>query len=227
MKAKRPRIWVFPTYLLLFSLWPSLVTAKTAPGDSTQCKVRGQIVEISGIRFLCQKRYASASAKTKSNFVLVKIVSSKIPRPSKIATPSTQVQRTTSTSTSAQTSSSTTSTISTTSTTVLQKKPLISARYEVVDTERIKISWNHIQDVREYRICIDNQCSGADSQKVWITLPSSENSIIVNLPRGQTRQYFVHAWLYPSAVQFDELDTRQCCYGNKWAHSLWFRATNQ
>ena len=221
MKAKRPRIWMFLTSLLLFSLWPSLVTARTAPGDSTQCKVRGQIVEISGIKFLCQKRQAPDSAKTKLGFVLVEIISSKIPRPSKIATPSTQVQRTTSTSTSAQTS------YSTTSTTVLQKKPLISARYEVVDTERIRISWNHIQDVREYRICIDNQCTGTDSQKVWITLPSSENSIIVNLPRGQTRQYFVHAWLYPSAVQFDELDTRQCCYGNKWAHSLWIRATNQ
>jgi hypothetical protein len=194
---------------------PSTATALESRYDtSSQCKSRGQIIQISGLKYLCQKRYVPIGAVSTPSFVLVKISSVKIQK-----RPIGNVQTTT-TTTAVPTTTSTT-------TTILQRKYLISSTYEVVDSNRIKISWNQIPDVREYRICIDNECNGADSQKIWTTLNSSLDSIIVNLPRGQTKRYFVHALMLPNAMQFDDLDTRTCCYGTKWANSKWLQATNQ
>ena len=223
MQVNRTRKWFILAVFLFVHFCSSPAFAGSFHNSSLQCKFRGQIVEVSGKKFLCQKRYASASAKTGSRYELVRIISSRIPRSPRFATPTTQVQRTTTTTTAVQVVSTTT----TTSTTLPVKYLLISANYEVIDAESIKISWDQIPDVREYRICIDNQCTGADSQKVWTTISSSENSLIVNLPRGQTRLYWVHALLFPSATQFDHLDTRQCCYGTKWAYASRFWATNQ
>ena len=192
------------------------VAAESRFDTSSVCKSRGQIIQILGLKYLCQKRYVPIGATSTPGFVLVKISSVKIQKGTigKVKTTTT----TTTTTTIAPT---------TTSTTVLQKRYLISSTYEVIDSNRIKISWNQIPDVREYRICIDNECNGADSQKIWTTLNSSLDSIIVNLPRGQTKRYFVHALMLPNATQFDDLDTRTCCYGTKWANSKWLQATNQ
>lgn len=104
---------------------------------------------------------------------------------------------------------------------------MIVAAYEVIDENQIRISWNQVPDVREYRICVDNQCTGPDVQKIWTTISNTQNSIVMPLPRGKTSWYYVHALLFPSATQFDELDTRQCCYGTKWANSEWLKASNQ
>ena len=198
---------------------PSDATALESRFDANSpCKTRGQIIQISGLKYLCQKRYVPIGATSTPSFVLVKISSVKIQkRPiGKVQTAAT----TTTTTTIAPTTTSTT-------TTILQRRFLLSSTYEVIDSNRIKISWNQIPDVREYRICIDNECVGADSQKIWTTINSSQNSIIVDLPRGQTKRYWVHALMLPNAVQFDELDTRTCCYGTKWSNSKWLQATNQ
>ena len=223
MQVNPTRKWFILAVFLFVQICSSPVFAGSFHSTSLQCKFRGQIVDVSGVKFLCQKRKASFSTKTGSRYVLVRIISNRKPTFPKVATPNTQVKRTTTTSTAAQVVSITT----TTSTTLPVKYLLISASYEVIDAESIKISWDQIPDVREYRICIDNQCTGADSQKVWTTISSSENSHIVNLPRGQTRLYWVHALLFPSATHFDHLDTRQCCYGTKWAYASRFWATNQ
>ena len=192
------------------------VAAESRFDASSACKSRGQIIQISGLKYLCQKRYVPIGATSTPGFVLVKISSVKIQKG-----PIGKVQTaTTTTTTIAPTTTSTT-------TTILQRRYLLSSTYEVIDSNRIKISWNQIPDVREYRICIDNECVGADSQKIWTTINSSQNSIIVDLPRGQTKRYWVHALMLPNAVQFDELDTRTCCYGTKWSNSKWLQATNQ
>ena len=209
--------------LLLLSLVAAMimqhsaaVAAESRYDASSACKSRGQIIQISGLKYLCQKRYVPIGATSTPGFVLVKISSVKIQKG-----PIGKVQTaTTTTTTIAPTTTSTT-------TTILQRRYLLSSTYEVIDSNRIKISWNQIPDVREYRICIDNECVGADSQKIWTTINSSQNSIIVDLPRGQTKRYWVHALMLPNAVQFDELDTRTCCYGTKWSNSKWLQATNQ
>jgi hypothetical protein len=205
---------------VIINLQPSITKAEYSFNGYSPCRYRSQIVQISGFKYICQKRYSPNGVTGAPGFVLVKITSVKIQKKPEINVP----KATTSTISAATT---TTSTSTSTSTTVLQKKFLISSNFEVIDTSHIKISWNQIPDVREYRICIDNQCVGADSQKIWLTISPTLNSIIVDLSRGQTRRYFVHALLFPSATQFDELDTRTCCYGTKWANSNWLQATNQ
>ena len=195
------------------------VAAESRFDASSACKSRGQIIQISGLKYLCQKRYVPIGATSTPGFVLVKISSVKIQK-GPIGKVQTATTTTTTTTTIAPTTTSTT-------TTILQRRYLLSSTYEVIDSNRIKISWNQIPDVREYRICIDNECVGADSQKIWTTINSSQNSIIVDLPRGQTKRYWVHALMLPNAVQFDELDTRTCCYGTKWSNSKWLQATNQ
>ena len=217
--------------LLLLSLVAAMimqhsaaVAAESRYDASSACKSRGQIIQISGLKYLCQKRYVPIGAPSTPSFVLVKISSVKIQKGPvgkvQTATTTTTMTTTTTTTTIAPTTTSTT-------TTIFQRRYLLSSTYEVVDSNRIKISWNQIPDVREYRICIDNECVGADSQKIWTTINSSQNSIIVDLPRGQTKRYWVHALMLPNAVQFDELDTRTCCYGTKWSNSKWLQATNQ
>ena len=198
---------------------PQVASADFGLNVPSACRFRGQIVQIAGSKFLCQRKTDRISGLSKSSFTLIKITSNRIQR-----LPNDRIVAPTSSTTTPQTTTSSTST--STSTTVLQNKYLLRSTYEVVDANRIMLSWNQIPDVREYRICINNQCNGTSSS-IWTTINSSLTSVIVDLPRGQSNQYFVHALLFPHAAQFDLLDTRDCCYGTKWAHSNWLWATNK
>ena len=127
-------------------------------------------------------------------------------------------------STSTSTPASTSASVTTTSTTSLTKKKLLSASYEVLDATRIKIMWNFISSVREYRICVGDLCSGPNPQ--WLTISPTENSKILDLPLGQSQNYYVHALLLNDAKEYDSIDTRPCCIGTKWADGVTVSAKN-
>lgn len=114
--------------------------------------------------------------------------------------------------------------VTTTSTTSLTKTKLLSASYEVLDAARIKISWNFISSVREYRICVGDLCSGSNPQ--WLTIGPTENSKVFDLPLGQSQSYWVHALLLNDAKEYDSIDTRPCCVGTKWADGVTVSAKN-
>ena len=119
---------------------------------------------------------------------------------------------------------STSASVTTTSTTSLTKKKLLSASYEVLDATRIKIMWNFISSVREYRICVGDLCSGPNPQ--WLTISPNENSKILDLPLGQSQNYYVHALLLNDAKEYEITDTRPCCIGTKWTDSVTVSAKN-
>ena len=71
--------------LLLLSLVAAMimqhsaaVAAESRYDASSACKSRGQIIQISGLKYLCQKRYVPIGAPSTPSFVLVKISSVKI-----------------------------------------------------------------------------------------------------------------------------------------------------
>ena len=196
-----------PIALLLNALIPKTAIAVDS---SAQCKLSGQVIQVSGITYRCQRQIMSSGTRKTSRFVLVRIAS----RPTQ---PSREV--TSSTTTAPPTS--------TTTTFISARKFSLKVNYEIIDTNFIRITWNQIPDVREYRICVDSQCSGPDSQKIWLTFDRTQNSALLSLPRGKTSWYWVHALLLPTAAQYDELDVRDCCLGTKWANAEWLKITNQ
>ncbi len=188
-----------------------LVDSDLALNSSAQCRMSGQVIQVSGTKYRCQRQIMSSGARSKSKFVLIRITTTPT-KSSLVATTTTGFE---------------TSTSTTTTSTVPSKKFLLKASFVVVDANFVRISWNQIPDVREYRICVDSQCSGLDSQKIWLTFNKSENSALIALPRGKTSWYWVHALLLPTAGQYDELDVRQCCLGTKWANAEWIKITNE
>lgn len=88
--------------------------------------------------------------------------------------------------------------------------------YKSINAEQIQISWEPIPDVREYRICVANNCKGSDETKVWITIDPSKTTYIHNLSVGKTEEFWVHALMHPWATKWTYTDTRPNSLGLKW-----------
>ncbi len=183
-------------------------SAQFSISSGQSCNSIGQIRDYQGQRFICRRVNAKAGSSSGPYLIWFKISS---PKTTTKPTTTTQVAITTSTS-------------STTSTNPFTKKKLLSATYEVLDASRIKISWNFIASVREYRICVGGLCSGPNPQ--WLTIGPTENSKILDLPLGQSQSYWVHALLLNDAKEYDSIDTRPCCIGTKWADGVTVSAKN-
>ena len=97
---------------------------------------------------------------------------------------------------------------------------------ESINAEQIKISWETIPDVKEYRICVANNCKGPDETKVWITIYPNQTDYVFNLPTGKTEVFWVHALMESSAMKWTETDIRPNSFGNKWDSGLILYYTN-
>ena len=102
---------------------------------------------------------------------------------------------------------------------------LIVSHVQVPDRPQLKISWNPIPHVQNYRICVDLNCSGPDHTKIWTQLDSSQTSYVFDQPYGSTRTYWVHALLWPSATNWTHTDDRPNQIGVKWDNPSSFSFT--
>lgn len=92
--------------------------------------------------------------------------------------------------------------------------------YKSINANQIQISWEPIPDVKEYRICVANNCSGPDETKIWITIYPNQTSYIFDLPVGKTERFLVHAWMQQSATKWTWTDDRPNLLGLKWDNNL-------
>jgi hypothetical protein len=120
------------------------------------------------------------------------------------------------------TTSSTTTTITTvapTTTTIPQttvSSTSLKVTYESINAQQIKIFWNSIPDVKEYRICMpDLQASNTWCPgNTWLTFDPSVTSYIVNHPVGTKVHYWLHAWMHPWATKYTNKANRY--HGDVW-----------
>jgi hypothetical protein len=97
---------------------------------------------------------------------------------------------------------------------------------ESINAEQIKISWETIPDVKEYRICVADKCQGPDGTKVWITIYPNQTDYVFNLPAGKMEVFWVHALMESSSMKWTETDTRPNLIGTKWDMGLVLHYTN-
>jgi hypothetical protein len=97
---------------------------------------------------------------------------------------------------------------------------------ESINAEQIKISWETIPDVKEYRICVANNCKGPDETKVWITIYPNQTDYVFNLPAGKMEVFWVHALMESSSMKWTWTDTRPNSLGTKWDNGLILHYTN-
>jgi len=90
---------------------------------------------------------------------------------------------------------------------------------EALSGSQVKVSWNTVSDVQEYRICRNSECSGPDSSKIWTTILPPQTYHVFNQPLGTTSSYWVHAVMQPNATRWTWTDDRPNSFGLKWDNS--------
>jgi len=92
----------------------------------------------------------------------------------------------------------------------------LKVTYESINAQQIKIFWNSIPDVREYRICMpDLQASNTwCPENTRLTFDPSVTSYIINHPVGTKVHYWLHAWMHPWATKYTYKGDRY--HGDVW-----------
>ena len=105
--------------------------------------------------------------------------------------------------------------------------PMLKPWAVINSNNTVTVFWNQISDVKEYRICLNQECNTEDNLKKWFTYQPSQNSATFPLEPNETKRFHVHAWLTDNATNYNTLDLRPCCNGIKWANrDPWIEAVN-
>jgi hypothetical protein len=100
--------------------------------------------------------------------------------------------------------------------------PMLNPWVVVNSNNTVTVFWNQIQDVGQYRVCVNAECPAK-----WNAYTPSENNATFPLGINETKTFWVHALLLTNATNYNTLDLRACCNGVKWADSFkWVTASN-